>query len=134
MPCLVGAQSLYGEILISRVNTVYDGDTFRVDIDEYPAIVGKNMPIRINGIDTPEIKAKCALERDLAIKAKELTKKKLEAGKVIELRNIKRGKYFRIISDVYVDSVSLADELLDAELAVKYFGGKKQKNWCLSAN
>ncbi len=40
---------------------------------------------------------------------------------------MQRGKYFRIVADVYVDGNSLADELLQAELAKPYDGGKKPK-------
>ena len=45
-------------VTVSRIIGVYDGDTFRVDIDELSDIVGKNIAIRILGIDTPEIKGK----------------------------------------------------------------------------
>ena len=36
----------YGTVTVSKVISVYDGDTFRVDIDSLPPIVGKNIPIR----------------------------------------------------------------------------------------
>ena len=45
----------YGTVTVSKVISVYDGDTFRVNIDSLPPIVGKNIPIRVNGVDTPEI-------------------------------------------------------------------------------
>jgi micrococcal nuclease len=128
------AESTYGNVYVSRVVSVYDGDTFRVDINKYPIIVGADVPIRINGIDTPELKAKCALEKRLAIRARTLTVKKLKMGKVIELRNIKRGKYFRIVADVYVDNSNLGEELIAAGLAVNYSGGGKVKDWCSIGN
>ena len=46
-------------VVINEVITVYDGDTFRVNIDEFPPIIGENIAIRILGIDTPEIKGNC---------------------------------------------------------------------------
>ena len=50
---------------------------------------------------------------------------------MIELRNIKRGKYFRIVADVYLDgNVSYAKEMLKLGLAVPYNGGHKNKVWC----
>jgi endonuclease YncB( thermonuclease family) len=53
---------------VTRIISVYDGDTFRVDIDELSDIVDKNIAIRILGIDTPEIRGQCEKEKQLAIK------------------------------------------------------------------
>ena len=52
-----------------------------------------------------------------------------DAGK-IALKNLKRGKYFRIVADVYVDKESLAVMLVEAGVAIPYSGGMKTKNWC----
>ncbi len=54
----------------------------------------------------------------------------LRGAKVIELRNMKRGKYFRIVADVLVDDVNLSEILVDSKLAVRYDGGTKTKDWC----
>jgi endonuclease YncB( thermonuclease family) len=48
---------------------------------------------------------------------------------VLELRNIQRGKYFRIVAEVYVDGKSLTESLIAAGLGYRYHGGKK-KAWC----
>ncbi|MDA7816848.1 thermonuclease family protein [Sulfurimonas sp.] len=66
------------------------------------------MSIIVNGIDAPEIKGKYELEKVLALKAKKQTVFMLRGAKVIELRNMKRGKYFRIVADVFVDDVNLS--------------------------
>jgi endonuclease YncB( thermonuclease family) len=34
----------YGTVIVSKVISVYDGDTFRVNIGSLPPIVGKNIP------------------------------------------------------------------------------------------
>ena len=44
---IIATQSLqaapqYGTVTVSKVISVYDGDTFRVNIDSLPPIVGKN--------------------------------------------------------------------------------------------
>jgi len=119
----------YGTAIVSKVISVYDGDTFRVDIDSLPPIVGKNIPIRLNGVDTPEIQGKCKYEKDLAIKARDFVRNKLANAKEIKLNNLQRGKYFRVVANVMVDGVSLEQELLDKEFAYKYAGGKKS-SWC----
>jgi endonuclease YncB( thermonuclease family) len=120
----------YGTATVTQVTSVHDGDTFRVDIKDYPPIIGKRVPVRVNGIDTPELKGKCQKEKDLAREAKQVTVSLLRAAKTIELKNMKRGKYFRIVADVYVDDRLLADELLSRKLAAKYDGGTKMKDWC----
>lgn len=120
----------YGSVKVDEVTSIYDGDTFRVNITGYPSIAGDRIPIRINGIDTPEMKGKCTKEKALARKAKQFTVSKLRGAKLIELRNMQRGKYFRIVADVYADNESLADELIKNNLAVPYNGGTKMKDWC----
>ena len=119
----------YGSATVEKVTSIYDGDTFRANIKDYPKIVGYRMSVRILGIDTPEMRAKCSKEKELARSAKKLTVSLLRNAKRIELRNIKRGKYFRLLADVYVDDVSIADELLKNGFAVKYDGGTKI-DWC----
>ena len=127
---ILEAEQIFNNIIIDKITSIYDGDTFRVNINSYPSIVGKKMSIRVNGIDTPEIRTKCNKEKVLAKKAKKLTVTTLRGGKIIELRNMQRGKYFRIVADVYVDNRSLADILIKSKLAVRYDGGTKIKNWC----
>ena len=125
----VQAAPEYGTAIVSKVISVYDGDTFRVDIDSLPPIVGKNIPIRLNGVDTPEIRGKCKYEKDLALKARDFVRNKLANAKEIKLTKLQRGKYFRVVADVLIDGVSLEQELLDNRLAYKYTGGKKS-SWC----
>jgi micrococcal nuclease len=132
--CFLGVFSVqaapeYGTVTVSKVISVYDGDTFRVDIDSLPPIVGKNIPIRLNGVDTPEIQGKCQYEKDLALKARDFVRNKLANAKEIKLTKLQRGKYFRVVADVMVDGVSLEKELLENKLAYKYTGGKKS-SWC----
>ena len=126
----VFADSEFSSVYVDEIINVYDGDTFRVDIYSYPPILGKNISIRVNGIDTPEIRGSCENEKSLAKKAKNHTKNALMKAKKIQLTNIQRGKYFRIVADVMLDGTSLGDELISKKLAVAYFGGKKSWDWC----
>ena len=123
------AKPQYGTVTVSKVISVYDGDTFRVNIDSLPPIVGKNIRIRVNGVDTPEIRGKCQYEKNLALKARDFVRVKLANAKEIKLTNLQRGKYFRVVANVLVDGVSLEKELLDNELAYEYSGGRKL-SWC----
>ena len=114
---------------MSKIISIYDGDTFRVNIDSLPPIVGKNIPVRLEGVDTPEINGKCQYEKDLALKARDFVRSKLLNATEIKLKDLQRGKYFRIVAKAYIDGVSLEEELLQNGLAYQYNGGKKS-NWC----
>lgn len=117
----------YEDIRPSSIVSVYDGDTFKVYISSYPAIIGDNIGVRIKGIDTPELRDKRPKIKKLAIKAREFVKSKLRNAKSVTLKNVTRGMYFRIVADVYIDGINLGDELLKAGLAKKYDGNKKPK-------
>jgi micrococcal nuclease len=119
----------YGNAKVLDVTSIYDGDTFRANIKGFPTVIGEHMSIRINGIDTPELRGKCEKEKQLARKAKQFTVRHLRSAKNITLKNIKRGKYFRLIADVDVDGDSLGEQLIKQGHAVKYDGGAK-KYWC----
>ena len=119
----------FGNATALEITSIYDGDTFRANIKGFPAVIGEHMSIRINGIDTPELRGKCDKEKQLARLAKQFTVERLRAAKSVVLKNIKRGKYFRLIADVYLDGVSLGEQLIKQGHAVKYIGKAKQV-WC----
>lgn len=118
---------IYGDAVVTEVTSIYDGDTFRCNLQGYPPIAGERIGIRINGIDTPEMRDSRPAIKALARKAKQHTVQCLREGKQIVLRNMRRGKYFRIVADVYVDGRNLGQELIAAGLAKSYDGGKKPK-------
>ncbi len=66
------AKETYGDLTVSRFVRVYDGDTFYVDVEGLHPIIGKEIPIRIKGVDTPEIKhrAKCDKEHERGMRAR----------------------------------------------------------------
>ena len=128
-PTLSFAKS-YGDIQGAVYVRNYDGDTITFNLPGLHPIIGEKISIRINGIDTPEIKGKCEKEKYDAQQTKEMVADILKDAERIDLKNIERGKYFRIVADVFVDGDSLADELIDAGMAVRYDGGKKTHNWC----
>jgi endonuclease YncB( thermonuclease family) len=51
----------YGSVN-GTVLSVYDGDTFRVDISGWPPIIGKNIPVRVRGLDdsSPDKEPHCS--------------------------------------------------------------------------
>jgi endonuclease YncB( thermonuclease family) len=124
---LASSPKVYGDAVVTEVTSIYDGDTFRCNLEGYPPIAGERISIRINGIDTPEMRDSRPEIKTLARKAKQYAVKRLREGKQIILRSMQRGKYFRIVADVYVDGSSLGQELISAGLAKPYDGGKKPK-------
>ena len=54
----------------------------------------------------------------------------LKDAEQITLKNMERGKYFRIAAYVIVDGENLADMLIEAGMAIRYDGGKKIHKWC----
>lgn len=129
LSCSANAKTNFGTALVSEVVSVYDADTFRVNIKGWPAVVGLNMPVRVNSIDAPEIRGKCLKEKALAQQARLFTVNFLKSG-TVELHNIKRGKYFRMASDVFVGGKSLGDALIKAGHARYYDGKSKRRGWC----
>lgn len=119
----VGFAQYYPDIKIptTSVVSIYDGDSFRIDIPDYPKLIGQNVPVRVLGIDTPEMRGKCEAEKTLARKAKQKTVELLRSGKTVHLR-----KYFRILAEVYIDDVSLGEKLVDLGLARPYNGGMRE--------
>ena len=51
-----GGDSNYDDLTVTQLVRVYDGDTFYVHIDGLHPIIGKNAPIRLRGVDTPDVK------------------------------------------------------------------------------
>ena len=87
----------------------YDGDTITFNLPGLHPIIGEKISVRVNGIDTPEIRGQCVKERYDAKQAKEMVVDILKDAEQIVLKNMERGKYFRIAADVFVDGENLAD-------------------------
>jgi len=126
---VVAGDQQYGDIQITDVTSIYDADTFRVNIASWPEIIGKRVPVRVQGIDAPEIRGKCETEKKMARQAKQFTVAALRNGKEIVLHDIQRGKYFRILARVSIDGQDLGRQLIQAGLARAYDGGTRQ-GWC----
>lgn len=105
--------------------SVYDGDTFRVHLTCKYGVFCKTIPIRVRGVDCPEIKGGSAETKALAKRAKTFTKNFLKGGKIL-LRNCGRDKYFRLLCDVKVNGQNLGEELIKAGHAIPYDGGTKE--------
>ncbi len=108
------------------VASVYDGDTFKINLNCSFAVYCEKVPVRVRGVDCPEIKAKTAREKSLAQEAKAFTKNFLSQSP-ITLTDCGRDKYFRLLCGVTnAAGKDLAEELIRRGLGYAYDGGKKQ--------
>jgi micrococcal nuclease len=107
----------------------YDGDTITVNIPNVHDIIGNEIPIRVKGIDTPEINGNCQEEIIAAKEARDVVASQISNSTTINILNSERDKYFRILGDVEYDGVNLATFLLNSGYALPYTGGTKP-NWC----
>jgi endonuclease YncB( thermonuclease family) len=123
-------QKSYGDFKNVRFVKNYDGDTITVDLKGQHPLFGDDISVRVAGVDTPEIKGKCSQEKELAREAKKVVHDLLKDARIIKLKNVRRGKYFRIVADVYAGRKNVADVLVKKGLAVRYDGGTKTYNWC----
>lgn len=124
--CYSYSAEYYDTITNFTIIKVRDGDTFMIDIPNIPDVFGKNIAIRIRGIDTPELNDSREEIRKISIQAKEELEKLLLNGKKITLYNLGRDKYFRLLASVKVDNVDVSEYLIKKGLAKKYNGGKKE--------
>lgn len=112
-----------------RVIKVYDADTITIASKlPYADSPMYRLSVRLNGIDTPEMKGK-----DISDEEKEAAKlarnfvANLVLNKYVRLENIASEKYGRILADVYIGDIHLNELLLKECYAVKYNGGTKIK-------
>jgi len=113
-----------------KYRSCYDGDTCRFDISGVHPLIGDNMPVRLRGIDTPEIKGKCDAEKRKAIEARNLLRNLLKEAQKIDLVEVSKGKYFRFVALIEADGVDTSKVILDTKLGVPYDGEKKTHDWC----
>jgi endonuclease YncB( thermonuclease family) len=110
-----------------KVIKVYDGDTItiasRLPYAESPLY---RFHVRLNGIDTPEIKGHSEHEKELAKKSRDALQG-LIMGKYVSLKRLETEKYGRVLADVYLGELNIGDWMLQNNYAVKYNGGKKER-------
>lgn len=112
-----------------QIVSIYDGDTFKINLDCSLAAYCDKVSVRVRGVDTPEMKGKTKREKELAQKAKAFTKDFL-AQTPVTLRNCGRDKYFRLLCDVSnASGKDLAQELIKRDLGYAYDGGKKSDKY-----
>jgi len=118
-----------------RVIKVYDGDTITIAAKmPFKTMTGPiyRFSVRLNGINTPEMKGKNVSEdeKNAALKA-QIFVSNLILNKYVSLKNVKNEKYGRILADVYIENIHVNELLLKEHYAVPYDGTTKKspKSW-----
>lgn len=122
----------YGSIMLDKENvlSVIDGQTFQVDIHQWQSVVGRNIEIRLRGVETPAIDGDCDQESAMAVDARNFVHKLLMGAESIVLRDIDRDQSaFRLVADVTADGIELGVAVLEAELGRPSDDAKTQV-WC----
>jgi len=113
-------------ITTGYVIKVYDGDTITIATKlPYPESPLYRFPVRLNGIDAPEIKGKTEDEKTAAKAAKHALEN-IILHRTVLLKNTQTEKYGRILADVYLEELHLNKWMLDNRYAVPYDGGTKK--------
>ena len=112
-----------------KVIKVYDADTITIAAKlPYKESPIYRLSVRLNGIDTPEIKGKDITEEEKeAAKVARDFVSNLTLNKYVTLKNIESEKYGRVLADVYIGDIHLNDLLIKERYAVAYNGGHKIK-------
>lgn len=115
-------------IHIGKVIKVYDGDTITI-ASKYPGAEDSPMyrfSVRLNGIDSAEIKGKTVAEKEQAVIARDALSKMI-LNKIVTLKNLSTEKYGRLLAEVYLDDLHLNAWMLEHNYAVPYDGGTKHR-------
>ena len=109
-----------------KVIKVYDGDSITIAAKlPFNDSLLYRFSVRLNGIDTPEIKGKNDDEKEAAKNAKKALEN-LILHKIITLKNVDNEKYGRILADVYLGAIHINEWLIKERYAVRYDGGAKK--------
>jgi len=115
--------------ILADVKKVRDGDSIIVHAHIWPGH-SVQVSVRLRGIDAPEIRGKCEVEKQAALVAK-LEVEQLVGSQQVQLIAVSGGKYFgRVLAQVLTkDGIDVAKHLLRQKMVRRYKGGKRLQ-WC----
>ena len=124
-----GAAKLFSGPVEAVVVDVLDGDTFLAEALVWPGHT-VSINVRIRGIDAPEMKASCDLEKHAALRARDALIS-LFGNRPVAISNVSGAKYYgRVLADVATaEGDMVAPILLNEKLVRPYDGGRRQP-WC----
>ena len=106
----------------------HDGDTCRFRLPARLTAETVEL-VRIAGLDAPELPGRCPEERAAALAARDFLLARLRAAERVELLELGRDRFGRLLARVLADGEDMASALIAAGLARPYHGGKRNP-WC----
>ena len=107
---------------------VVDGDTIDVDIDLGFGVWLRDQRVRLYGIDTPESRTRDLEEKKYGLAAKEYLIKWTGAGDLrIKTHKDERGKFGRILGEIWTFDTNINDKMVYEHHAVPYHGQSKDE-------
>ena len=107
---------------------VVDGDTVDVDIDLGFGVWLRKQRIRLYGIDTPESRTSDPIEKVYGNAAKDFLVKWTGAGELrIKTHKDAKGKFGRILGELWTFDTNINQTLVDNHHAVRYHGQSKEQ-------
>lgn len=102
-----------------------DGDTIECNIELGFNIVLQNMRVKLNGIDTPEIRTTILTIKKFGLFVKNKVEEFLNTNKVSLIVYEEKDKFGRILGDFKTDNTTLCKYLIKNNYAVEYNGENK---------
>ena len=107
---------------------VVDGDTIDVDIDLGFGVWLRNQRVRLYGIDTPESRTRDLEEKKYGLAAKDFLVKWTSGGELkIKTHKDERGKFGRILGEIWAFDTNINDKMIHEHHAVPYHGQSKEE-------
>ncbi len=104
---------------------VHDGDTIKVDFAGVPELFGKDMLVRLSGVDTAELHDPNPVVKAYALKTQAYLNKRVANAKKLELVRPFKDKYFRVNATLLIDGTNIEKEMEDKGYSKPYNGGLK---------
>ena len=110
-----------------KVISVYDGDTITVASYLKGDPQCYKFKVRLNGIDSPELRGSSSTEKHHAIESRDALKDRI-LDKIIHLNILGTEKYGRILGDVIYNGEDINKWMIEKGYAIPYNGGTKKRD------
>ena len=118
--------TLNNRLIKGKCVDVYDGDTIKlvlsISLDEDKLY---KWNCRINRVDTPELRTKNKLEKEMGYTVRDKLREKI-FNKIVTVNCDTFDKYGRLLVEIEIDGENISDWLIKNEYAFKYDGGTKK--------
>ena len=114
--------SFRGMRIVCKVVSVYDGDTIKVVFPFLGRLYKWNC--RIDGVDTPELRTRSALEKEFGYFVRDKLREKI-LNQVVYIECGNFDKYGRLLVTPFLKGMDISQWLIENGYAFQYGGGKK---------